>query len=1466
MLVKSFNLFIVFFLLNFLLKAQDLYINNYSYKDFGTLNASISPQNWDITEDMYGRMLIANTSGILVFDGTYWDIVEGSQNKDMMDLARDASGVVYVGGNKEMGFITYNSKGKNVYQSLMELLPKEYLDIEEIDEIQTINDQVFFKSPQYLFHYQDSLFTINEIESDNPSMWVLDDKLYMQREKNEIVVFDDGQLKKFLSYPSEDIPTFKAILKNRNDELIYVSKKSGFYKIIDSRLIPFETEVSRKIQNLDILYVSQIGPGSIVLATKGAGLIFTDLNGKLIKQINISNGLTSNICYSLYIDKNDGIWTGQDNGFSRVEYPSPLTVYNHKNGLEGIVLSVLADDDILYAATIKGLFFKSQHDESPFKLKPSITEAWDVQKINGTIFAASKSGIVRINGGKPSLIVPEEARVIHPSSRNDVIWIGLAQGVGSIQLIDGKWIWKGKIEGIDHEVRTIAQENDSTIWFSFEQVSRVKFNKHLDNVSELITFDETFGLTEDLWMIESYNINDRIVFGTPLGLYNYNNIQNKFVPDSTFGLQFANQGREAFALATDRSNNLWLTSQKRNGKLSIKDNGSYAWDTLSLSRIKDTDVWKIVADDKGKIWLCSTDGLYCFDQNIEKDLFQKYNALISKILINRDSVIGYNRSAVELYNTGIIKYTEIEHAENDIRFFYSATSYYADQKLKYSYWLEGYDKSWSDWTTESLKEFTNLPPGEYIFHVKASNLYNLESEAALYAFEVLPPWYQAWWSYLIFGILFLSGVYVIDRFQRRRLYKRQQEKIRIQQKELEKEKTMTRKLKNLDKLKDEFLANTSHELRTPLNGVIGISESMYDQVYKMEPGEMQHNLSMVVASGKRLASMVDSILDYSKLKTKNLELKKRSIDLYPVTEVVLTMSRPLISSQGIDLINKVPHDIPYVAGDENRIQQILYNLVGNAIKFTESGSITIEARQEDQMIEVSVTDTGIGIPDDKRERIFDSFEQVDIDIELEYVGTGLGLAITRELVELHGGKIWVESRVNQGSTFRFTIPLSEDKKNKVIPKPSDDLQTIEKEKFENVNGRSKLNILIVDDEPVNRQVLLNFLKSKSYGYALASSGKEALRVLENQKIDLVLLDVMMPAMSGFEVCRKIREKHLLNELPVIFITAKDQIKDLVEGLSYGGNDYITKPFSKDELLARIQTHLDLHSINDSYSRFIPLEFLHSLGRESIIDVHLGDQTEKEVSILFIDIRDYTTISEQMTPSENFNFLNSFLSKMGPIIRGNNGFVMQFLGDGLMALFLEEPVDAIKASIEMMRRVNEYNEKRKKKGRKPIMVGIGLHTGPLILGILGDDVRMDVNVVSDSVNTASRMEGLTKHYGASMIFSENTLSKIREQDAFQYRMLGLVKAKGKTRPIKIYEILDGAVTSSNDLKVKTKEEFETGLQNYFSKNFVTAAANFKNVTNRNPDDKSAALYLKLSAKYMVDGVSEQWDGIEIMDLK
>ncbi|MCB0315312.1 MAG: response regulator, partial [Calditrichaeota bacterium] len=250
----------------------------------------------------------------------------------------------------------------------------------------------------------------------------------------------------------------------------------------------------------------------------------------------------------------------------------------------------------------------------------------------------------------------------------------------------------------------------------------------------------------------------------------------------------------------------------------------------------------------------------------------------------------------------------------------------------------------------------------------------------------------------------------------------------------------------------------------------------------------------------------------------------------------------------------------------------------------------------------------------------------------------------------------------------------------------------------------------------NQQVLANHLSFDNYTISQPLNGEEALKILQNgSKIDLVLLDIMMPRMSGYEVSTRIRERYLPSELPIIMLTAKNQVSDLLEGLACGANDYLTKPFSKNELLARIRTHLNLKMINAAYARFVPHEFLRTLGRESIVDVRLGDQVQGDMTVLFSDIRSFTSLSEKMTPKENFDFLNEYLRYVIPPIRNYRGFIDKYIGDAIMAMFPRQPEDAVQAAIDSIRQLRDYNDLRRKRGEVPIQISIGLHTGTLMLG-------------------------------------------------------------------------------------------------------------------------------------------------------
>jgi len=727
----------------------------------------------------------------------------------------------------------------------------------------------------------------------------------------------------------------------------------------------------------------------------------------------------------------------------------------------------------------------------------------------------------------------------------------------------------------------------------------------------------------------------------------------------------------------------------------------------------------------------------------------------------------------------------------------------------------------------------------------------------------------------------LFAYLLFHRYRRKQKEKREfedkQRQIEEERKKTQIEKHRVDELKKIDKLKDEFLANTSHELRTPLNGIIGLSESLKDGAAgQLNPKAIQ-DLDMITNSGKRLFHLVNDILDFSRLKNKDLILSKGPIDMHAIVDVVLKLSQPLIGGKEIELANAVPEDVPLVEADENRVQQILHNLVGNAIKFTHRGSVKISAAATKESLTLSVSDTGIGIAQDKFEGIFNSFEQADGSTQREFGGTGLGLSVSKQLVELHGGTIGVESELDRGSTFFFTLPISAKKRGDIVTDNKADGKKVSQISFHNeavelVESQGPLpqgssRILIVDDEPVNRRVLENHLTVGGYLTVEASNGEEALKELSKGKpVDLVLLDVMMPGLSGYQVCEEIRKNFLASELPIILLTAKNRINDLVAGFDAGANDYLTKPFSKKELLSRIKTHLHLNGIHKAASKFVPTEFIKSVGREAITEVVLGDHVEKNVTVLFSDIRGYTTLAEGMTPRQNFKFVNAYVGKMGPLIQKNRGFVNQYLGDGIMALFPQDSEDALQAGIDMQKRIQEYNIRRKKEGYLPLSVGIGLHTGPLVMGIIGDLDRNDTAIIADTVNTASRMEGVTKHYGAQIIVSEDSFKTIRNKDRYHFRYLGKVRVKGKDNVTGIYECFDGDAPEITQLKIETLKDFKKGLNHFLNNQFPKASAAFDKVLNKNPEDMVAKYFITKSAEYMISGVPEDWEIVNTMHEK
>jgi two-component system sensor histidine kinase ChiS len=441
-------------------------------------------------------------------------------------------------------------------------------------------------------------------------------------------------------------------------------------------------------------------------------------------------------------------------------------------------------------------------------------------------------------------------------------------------------------------------------------------------------------------------------------------------------------------------------------------------------------------------------------------------------------------------------------------------------------------------------------------------------------------------------------------------------------------------------------------------------------------------------------------------------------------------------------------------------------------------------------------------------------------------------------------------------------------------------------------------ILLVDDNPTNLQLLFDTLDGRGYKLLIAKNGNVALSIARKALPNLILLDIMMPEIDGYEVCRQLKADPATAEIPVIFLSALTDTKDKVQGLDLGAVDYITKPFQPDEVIARVNTHLtvyrlkkaldqknkelqeanelleervrkrtaQLQELNTAYQRFVPREFLNLLAKESILDVILGDQTAQQMTVLFSDIRGWTTLSEEMTAQESFNFINAFLNRVSPVINAHRGFIDNFQGDGMMALFPESADDAVQAAIAMHAAVSEYNKDRKKKGFQPIGIGVGLHIGDLMLGIIGHEERMQGTVVADAVNLASRLEGLTRIYGSTISISEPTLSQLKDPDKYKHRFVDKVQVKGKKDPVSVHEVFDSDPPPVIELKEQTKDDFEQGLCLYYDRKFSEASVKFNQVLEKHPEDRAARIYLKRSANYMVNGVPDDWTGVEVLTQK
>lgn len=429
---------------------------------------------------------------------------------------------------------------------------------------------------------------------------------------------------------------------------------------------------------------------------------------------------------------------------------------------------------------------------------------------------------------------------------------------------------------------------------------------------------------------------------------------------------------------------------------------------------------------------------------------------------------------------------------------------------------------------------------------------------------------------------------------------------------------------------------------------------------------------------------------------------------------------------------------------------------------------------------------------------------------------------------------------------------------------------------------SKPAILCIDDERMVLTSLRDQLKrhlGNDYYLEIAESGSEALEVFEElvedgSEIPVVVCDQIMPGMKGDEVLIEIHKQY--PDTRKIMLTGQASADAVGNALNHANlYRYMAKPWEHTDLNLTVSKALrsyyvdktlaerneELEQLNHAYERFVPIEFTAFLGKKSIIEVQLGDQVSKEMAVMFSDIRSFTALSETMTPQENFDFVNAYLKRVSPTVRDNHGFIVKYLGDGMMAVFPNAADHALQAAIDKLKQVTAYNAYLHKKGHRPIEVGIGIHVGHMMVGMVGEMARMQGDAFSDHVNLAARLEGLTKLYGVSLIISGKTKNRLTNPDQYQIRFLDRVIVKGRKKPISLFEVLDTEPEAIRELKLQTTNHFEEGIHYYQQKaQFAQAKRCFEEVLRHNPSDKTAQIYLERVERFLTHGAPEGWEGV------
>ncbi|MBS4036070.1 MAG: response regulator [Ignavibacterium sp.] len=1189
--------------------------DGYSFKHYkhipGNINSLSDYAATHILEDSKGLFWISTREGLNVFDPAtekfthYNPVTDDSaslSNEKIVCTAEDKFGNIWVGTRNGLNLFHPETNSFTIFKNNPD--DKQSLSFNYVTSI--FNDSkgnLWIGTQRGLnkFNYSKNSFDVYFSDQQTPES--LSGNLitcFLEDSIGNLWIGTSSGLNKLVSILN-DSPVFERFLHNTSD--------------------------MNSLSHNNIRSIAEDSKGNLWIGTLGGGLnVFDPIENRFTSYLhdedNISS-LSDNIIFSVLVDINDNVWIGTyENGINKYSptqerfilfQPQPYT--KSKNADNNITVVMTDNEDNLWLGTNgdgikvykKDLLLNETNLLYEFKAVSSNERGLSsnnitsiVQDDNGLIFIGTFGGglniynpvmktfdIFRYKREDPGSLGNDFIHMVYKDSEN-TIWIGT--GLAGLNRFDRQSKsfkrFRDDIKLPDNpkylnspEVTSICEDSEGYLWIGTTTGGLSKFDRQTE------TFVHFKHKQEDAKTISSNRIvclfNDKMnrlwigTFGGGLNLYDKQKnsfehfLEKDGLPDNTIK-SISEDNKENLLISTSNGISIFNYDQKTFRNFDESD-GLQGKDFNQNSVYHDTTL--------GNIYFGGINGLniYSVDSDYGSGLPPEI-ALTEFKIFNKPVLHNF----LSLSKKDITAREEVilTHDENIISFEFAALDFTSPAKNQYAYMLDGFDKDWIYSGNKREVTYTNLDPGSYIFKVKASNNDGVWNESGISVPIIIkPPFWKTWWAYSFYLIVFLIGFFAVRRYELNRV------KLKNELKLIEFE---SKKHQEIDELKSKFFANISHEFRTPLTIILGSLDKLTKEI---DEASDVKEYAVMKRNASRLLQLINQLLELSRIESGTVKIAASKTDIVKYLKRITASFSSLAYQKNLNLLF-IDTDIEaaqtnreiLVYLDKKKMETVFYNLLSNAIKFTPDGEkINVSVSSEEKLVTIKFVNTGIEIPIEKLDKIFDRFYQVDDSGTRNFEGTGIGLSLAKEYIEMHKGNIEAKSENNK-TIFTIYLPKGkshlrdedlspeiediDDFDSDVLSPESKLLQETEVQDIE-ATDIDKTKILIVEDNYDLREMIKENLRDE-YFVLEADNGIKGQEIAEEKIPDLIISDIMMPMMDGNELSRKLKSNEKTNHIPIILLTAKAATKDKLEGLESGADDYLIKPFNEQELKIRVR--------------------------------------------------------------------------------------------------------------------------------------------------------------------------------------------------------------------------------------------------------------------------------------------------------